>query len=149
MNTAPAEPSARGVHLFGAGPFIFPARPLSKSGPGTLPALAPAAERRPSPRGALGLPPDGAHEARRGAVWRAVRRAGVLTAALAPGATRGHTRALCGEHLRGPIGGADQGRALALEVPAAGDTHRPERGKAAIRLRHARPRRRAEPRGSP
>ena len=149
MNTAPAEPSARGVHLFGAGPFTFPARPLSKSAPGTLPVLAPAAESGPSPPGGLGLPPDAAHQARRGAVWRAVRRAGVLTAALARGATRGHTRALCGEHLCGPIGGADLSRALALELPTAGGTRRPEPGKAAIRLRLARPRRRAEPRGTP
>ena len=144
MNTAPAEPFARGVHLFGPGPFIFPARPLSKSGPGTLPVLAPAAERRPSPPGGLGLAPDGAHEARRGAVWRAVRRAGVLTAALARGATRGHTRALSGDHLRGPIDGADLGRNPALEMPAADDTHRPEPGKAAIRLRLVRHRQRVE-----
>ena len=56
MNTAPAEPSARGVHLFGAGPFIFPARPLSKSAPGTLPVLVPAADSGPSPRGASACP---------------------------------------------------------------------------------------------
>jgi hypothetical protein len=107
MNTAPAEPSARDVHLFAAGPFIFPARPLSKSAPGTIPVLAPVAESGPSPPGGLGLPPDGPHDARRGAVWRALRGAGVLTAALAHGATRGHTRGLCGEHLKGPLGHAD------------------------------------------
>jgi hypothetical protein len=149
MNTAPAEPSARDVHLFAAGPFIFPARPLSKSAPGTIPVLAPVAESGPSPPGGLGLPPDGPHDARRGAVWRALRGAGVLTAALAHGATRGHTRGLCGERLDGSIGGADQGVEFGLEEPAAGDDQRPERGKAAIRLRLAGPRRRAEVRGTP
>src|SRR5690606_23012080 len=107
------------------------------------------AESGPSPPGGLGLPPDAPHEARRGAVWRAPRGAGVVTAALARGATRGHTRALCGEHLDGSIGGADQGRQLALEQAPGGDDRRPERGKAAIRLRLARPRRRAEVRGTP
>ena len=132
------------MHLFGAGVFIFPPRPLSESGPGTIPVWGGPAEFRPSPPGAGGVARTAAVTGQRGATWPAFRPGRGRVPARGPGPTRGHTRRLCrGARFR-------RGAGLALRPDHETTGQDPgDRGKADMRLRVDGPQQRPQVRGTP